>query len=106
MFYIEQRSNVLKISQNFQHQVSRYLNKNTVSARYNKNMDAATVSGILTGAQVLRLGNWEPHDIGITAMFSAITIRSISNAFKEFVALRPIKKRAIQIKKIRKNNKV
>lgn len=106
MFYIEQRSNVLKIGPKFQHQVSRYLNKNTVSARYNKNMDAATVSGILTGVQVLRLGNWEPHDIGITAMLGTITMKSIRNAFKEFVALQPIKKRAIQIKNIRKNNPV
>ena len=96
----------MKIGQNIQQQVSRYLNKNTVRARYNKNMDAATVCGVLTGAQVLRIGSWGANDVAITAMCGSLTLGSIGNAFKEFVALQPIRKRAIRIKNISKNNQV
>lgn len=94
---------MLKISPKFQQSVNRYLYKNTVRAKYNRNMDTALFSGLGAAAEVCRFPHWEPHDVGITATLGAIYLRSTGKALKHLLELQPIRKRAIKIKKAAKN---
>lgn len=90
--------------QNFRKSCNRYLYKNTVRAKYNRNMDVATFAGIATGVQIFRTPSWQPHDIGITAMLATLTYGNIGMAIKNLIKLQPIRKRAIKIKKAAKLN--
>lgn len=77
---------------------NRYFAKNTVKARYERNLDATVASSIALGIQILRLPDWQIHDIGITAGFGTLAIKNFTEAIKNKIALNPIKKRAIEIK--------
>ena len=93
---------MLKIGPKIQKSVNRYLFKNTVRAKYNRNMDTALFSGLGAAAEVLRMPNWEPHDFGLTAFLGTLYVRSTGKAFKHLIELQPIRKRAIKIKKAAK----
>ena len=93
---------MIKINPKIEQPVKRYFQKNTVRAKYNRNMDMALRSGLAAGAEVFRLPHWEPHDIGLTALFGSLYLRSASRALKHLIELQPIRKRAIQIKKAAK----
>lgn len=94
---------MIKINPKFNQSVKRYFTKNTVRAKYNRNMDAAFFSGLAAGAQVLRIPQWEPHDIGLTAFFGTTYLCSAGKALKHLIELQPIRKRAIKIKKASKH---
>lgn len=94
---------MIKINPKFNQSVKRYFTKNTLRAKYDRNMDAALVSGLATGAQVLRIPQWEPHDIGITAFLGTVYLRNATQALKHLLELQPIRKRAIKIKKASKH---
>ena len=78
--------------------VSRYLLKNTTYANYNRNLDCATASAFVLGIECTKFPHWEEYDVPLTATFSALFIKSFSNILKNKIALRPIIKRAKQIK--------
>lgn len=78
--------------------IGRYCRKNTVNARYNKNLDMATFSGIGTCIQMFRFSSWGIHDIGISSMLATLTLKCFSDAMRDKKLLLPIKKRAKSIK--------
>ncbi|MCM1265353.1 MAG: hypothetical protein NC200_04055 [Candidatus Gastranaerophilales bacterium] len=80
----------------------RYLNKNTVRAKYNRHMDTALVSGLVTVFEGIKLPTIEPHEFGILGFAAATYLRSTALAMKEFIQLQPIRNRAIKIKKAAK----
>lgn len=94
---------MIKINPKFYRNAERYLHKNTVRAKYDRNMDTALISGLAAGAQVLRIPQWEPHDIGLTAFFGTTYLCSAGKALKHLIELQPIRKRAIKIKKASKH---
>ncbi|MBD5402308.1 hypothetical protein HDR58_05855 [bacterium] len=83
----------------------RYLNKNTVRAKYNRNMDAALFSGLATIGEILRFPTWHPIEAGITGVLGSIYVRSAGLALKQLIELQPIRARAIKIKKAAKKLK-
>lgn len=89
-----------------QNQIKRYCLKNTVTAKYNRNLDIATVSGIGTAVQFLRMPGWGIYDIGITAFLGTITLNGYIEALKNRIKLSPIIKRAQNIKKASQNPKL
>jgi len=93
---------MLKISPKTHQKIGRYLYKNTIRAKYNRNMDTALMSGIATGVEVLRFPHWDVHDIGLTALFGTIYLKNAGQALKNLLKLQPLRKRAIQIKKAAK----
>lgn len=97
---------MIKINNAIQKSVTRYLYKNTVRAKYDRNMDTAFVSGLTAAAEAIRMPNWEPHDFGIFALAGSIYLRCAAKALKHLIELQPIRKRAIKIKKAAKNNKI
>lgn len=84
--------------------LGKYCRKSTVNAKYNRNLDIATVSGVGTAIQFLRLPSWGIHDIGITAFLGTIALKESAEAFKNRIELSSIIKRAKSIKKASKNN--
>lgn len=85
--------------------LGKYCRKSTVNAKYNRNLDIATVGGVGTAVQLFRLPCWEIHDIGITAFLGTIAIKGYTEAFKNRIELSPIIKRAKSIKKASKMSK-
>ncbi len=97
--------NMLRISPKFETKVIRYFTKNTVRAKYNRNMDLGFWSGLAAGAEVLRMPHWDVSDIGITSMLGTLFLRSIGKASRHLFELQPIRRRAIKIKKAAKLSK-
>lgn len=93
---------MLKISSKFRQSVNRYFTKNTVRAKYNRNMDTALFSGLAAAAQVVRCPVWNVYDVGITTFLGAVYVQSVGKAMKHLIELQPIRKRAIKIKKVAK----
>ena len=79
--------------------INRYCLKNTINARYNRNMDMAMFSGAGLGVQFFRLPAWEIHDLGITSALATLALRGICEALKNRILLSPVIKRAKNIKK-------
>lgn len=94
---------MLKIGPKIERKINQYLYKNTVRAKYNRNMDLGVWTGIAGSVELFRLPYWQPADIGITSMLYTISLKSISNGLKYLLELQPIRKRAIKIKKASKN---
>lgn len=94
---------MIKISPKLQKNISRYLNKNTVRAKYDRNMDAALVSGLVSTGEIINFRHAQPHDIGILAASLTIYLKSLTTAMKHLIELQPIRKRAIKIKKASKH---
>ena len=94
---------MLKIGPRIEGKLNRYIYKNTVRAKYNRNMDLGLLTGVAAGVELFRLPHWQPADFGITSMFYAVSLRSIGKGFKHLLELQPIRKRAIRIKKAAKN---
>ena len=94
---------MLKINPVIPKGLKRYCLKNTVNARYERNMDLAMFSGLGLGAQVFRFPNWGTHDISITALLGATFLHGIAEALERKIDLIPIKKRAKAIKKASKS---
>jgi hypothetical protein len=92
----------LKIYTNLLPKAPKYLTKNTVNARFNRHLDVGTLSALGTGVQIARMPNWQIPDIGITSMFASVSIKNLSEAVKDFIALKPIRKRALSIKNCNK----
>lgn len=90
---------MIKISPGIETKVRRYLTKNTVRAKYNRNMDMGFWTGIAASAETLRLPHWDIHDIGIASMLWTLSLANIGKGFKHLLELQPIRKRAIKIKK-------
>lgn len=90
---------MLKISPKITKPVQRYFMKNTVRAKYDRNMDTALVSGVVGVTEMFRLPVWEPHDVGIFAFSATLYVKSLAQSLKYLIQLQPIRKRAIQIKK-------
>lgn len=84
--------------------VSRYIRKDTINAKYNRNMDMAAAAGVGVLVQIFRLPTWEPQDIAISAFIMAGGVKGIFESAKSRIQLFPIIKRAKQIKKASKNN--
>ena len=86
---------------------TRYIKKNTISGQYARHTDAANLFAIGTGAEVLKIAckNFELADVGIIPFLGTLTLKNLRLAIKNFKDLRPIKVRAIQIKKCRKSIK-
>lgn len=81
-------------------QYSRYLKKSSASGRYNRHINRAYLNGIITGVELLKAPQYfNIEDIGITSFFGTMTIQNIKLALKDLKDLKPIKQRAIQIKK-------
>lgn len=95
----------MKILPKFRQGVSRYIGKNTINARYNRNMDAATVSAIaaathgITTGTIPGINRCEPANLCINFTLWAIYARNLGAAIIERIKLQPIIKRAKQIKK-------
>lgn len=79
--------------------------KNTVRAKYDRNMDTALFSGLAGVTELIRLPVWDYYDFGIMAFISSLYIKSAAQAFKYLRELQPIRKRAIKIKKFVKLQK-
>ena len=90
---------MLKIGQKIQRSISRYEMKNTVSGKYERYINRAYLFGLGTGVQVARFSNWGIQDIGITSMLATFSLKNFKEAFKMHKALKPIKQRALSIKK-------
>jgi hypothetical protein len=93
----------LKITTKFLQKTPKYLYKNTVNARYNRHLDAGTVCVLGTGVQIARMPSWQIQDLGITSIFASVAIKNFGEAVKDFIALKPIRKRAFAIKHCNKN---
>ena len=78
--------------------VSRYLYKNTINAKYNRNIDFATATSLGFAVQIARMPYWEDYDIPTTAFCGALWVNSVKNILKNRIALSPIIKRAKSIK--------
>lgn len=85
--------------------VCRYCKKNTVNAKYNRNMDLAAIGSIGLMTQIVRFPVWELHDVPIAVMSLAVYLKGLYEGVKNRFELSPIKKRAKSIKKASKNNK-
>ena len=98
----------MKILPNLQKNASRYLQKNTVKGRYERHMDGATASGIaaithgISTGTIPFLTHCEPINLTINLGLWGIYARNFGAAMIDLIQLRPIKKRAIQIKKAAK----
>lgn len=75
--------------------------KNTISAKYNRYLNMAKVSSVLTGIEVLRFPTWGVEDIGITSMLGIFSLKNFKDARKMLPELKAIKQRAMKIKKAR-----
>lgn len=93
---------MLTIGPKIERKINQYLYKNTVRAKYNRNMDLGVWTGVAAGVELFRLPHWQPADIGITSMLYTISLRSIGKGLKHLLELQPIRKRAIKIKKAKK----
>lgn len=93
---------MLKVGAKIYKPVQRYFTKNTVRAKYDRNMDAAMVSGIVGVAEFIKMPVWEPQDIGIFFTAAAVYLRSTALSLKYLLELQPIRKRAIRLKKFLK----
>jgi len=93
---------MIKIGTQIQKDITRYARKNSISGRYERNRDIATLSSLVTGAEISRIAHWTIADCGFTSLTGTIAITSIKQAFKNFIELRPIIKRAKQIKQAQK----
>ncbi len=97
---------MLKIGPKLQKNVHQYFAKNTVRAKYDRNMDAALVSGIVAVGETLTcLEHFEPHNIAILTTSVAVYCKTFTTAMKQLLKLQPIRKRAIKIKKASKLNR-
>ncbi len=92
----------MKITQKISRATSRYLLKNTVRAKYDRAMDVAATSSLLTMVEIARFPHWDVADIGLTSMFGTAFFGSLGKAIEHRVNMQPIRKRAIQIKKAAK----
>lgn len=91
---------MLKIGPKFERNVKQYFTKNTVRAKYDRNMDAATVSGLVAFGEAFNfMSNPQPHDIAILAGSLTVYFKTAGTALKHLIELQPIRKRAIKIKK-------
>ncbi len=85
--------------------INRYCKKNTINARYNRNMDLAAICSIGVWTQIFRFPDWEMHDVPITAMTLAVGLKGAYEGIKSRIELSPIIKRAKSIKKTSKISK-
>ena len=90
---------MMKIGTKIQNRIIRYETKNTVSAQYNRYLNRAKVSSLLTGIEVFRLPFWGIEDIGITSMLAVFSMKNIKEAWNMSNLLKPIKQRALAIKR-------
>ncbi|MBQ8460629.1 hypothetical protein IJ541_11100 [bacterium] len=90
---------MLKIGPKIQKSIYRYEMKNTISGRYERYINRAYLFGIGTGVQMARFSNWGFQDIGITSILATLSLKNFKEAFKMQRALKPIKQRALSIKK-------
>lgn len=97
----EYRSKImLKINPKLQKNIHQYFSKNTVRAKYNRNMDVALVSGLVSAGETVNFfGHCQPHDVAILATSLTLYCKTFTNAMKQLIKLQPIRKRAIKIKK-------
>lgn len=82
--------------------IIRYQLKNTISGQYKRHKLKAELSALATGAQLLRFPSWQIHDISITSFLGAFAIDNFRKALTNLRDLKPIKNRALQIKKAAK----
>lgn len=91
---------MLKISPKLQKNIHQYFSKNTVRAKYNRNMDAALVSGLVSAGETINFfEHCQPHDIAILATSLTFYCKTLATAMKQLIKLQPIRRRAIKIKK-------
>ena len=95
---------MLKVNSIIPKTVKRYSLKNTISGKYNRSKDVATISTLATTVQIGRIPFWGLHDIGLTAVLATITLGSIKNLMNIRTSLQPIVERAKAIKKASKSN--
>lgn len=86
-------------------QYTRYLLKNTVSGKYQRHLNRAQLNSILTGLDIIKTQySFNIEDVGLTSFFATFALRNIKLALQDLKNLKPIKKRALNIKKIRRKN--
>lgn len=96
---------MIKISPNLQKNVRQYFSKNTTRAKYNRNMDAALVSGLVSvGEAWSSIGHCQPHNVAIFLTSFSIYCKTFVTAMKHLIELQPVRRRAIKIKKAGKLN--
>lgn len=97
---------MLKISPKLQKNVHQYFSKNTVRAKYNRNMDAALLSGLVSAGEMLCcFEHRQPHNVAILATSLTLYFQTFVTAMKKLIELQPIRRRAIKIKKVAKLNR-
>ena len=79
--------------------IVRYENKNTVYGRYTRYKNRAKLFSVASGVEVLRLPSWGVEDVGICSLLMTLALKNIKNAYKTYKALKPIRQRAISIKR-------
>lgn len=90
---------MLKINSSVPKTFSRYARKNTINARHVRAADLFVFTTLGTAVQASRIPFWQLHDVGITAAFATMCIKSMVEMMKTKSLLAPIKKRALNIKK-------
>ena len=88
----------MKISKITNTNINRYLKKNTINGKYERNIDTAIASCVAFGVQILRIPFWQIPDVGIPAGLGTLAIKCFTDALKIKKDLTPIKKRAMRIK--------
>ncbi len=98
----------MKILSKLTQNVSRYMNKNTVRARYNRHMDAAVASGVaavghgITTATIpglVPLSQIHPVNLFVNVGLWGLYFKNLGLAIANRIEMRPIRKRALAIKK-------
>lgn len=94
---------MLKIYPKICQNVQRYCCKNTINARYNRNMDLSALMSIGLCTQLLRIPDWQIHDAPLTALIACTGVKGLFESLRNRILLMPIRKRAKAIKKASKN---
>ena len=93
---------MLKINSLIPKSTKRYILKNTVQKKIEKNTDLALLGAVGVTTQVARIASWDVQDIAITSFFATLFVKSFVNLFKNRLDYNLIKKRAVSIKKASK----
>ncbi|MCM1338300.1 MAG: hypothetical protein NC191_01355 [Muribaculaceae bacterium] len=98
----------MKILPKLRQNMSRYINKNTVRAKYNRSMDAALVSGLAAAGHgiatatipgIVPLSHIHPANLTVNIGLWGLYFKNLGSAIVNRIKMQPIRNRAISIKK-------
>ena len=93
---------MLSINKVFPRFARKYNFKNTVSAKYERNLKASIISSSVLLFEAQRLRELEAYEVPILALATTLFVPSFVGVIKNAMALIPIKKRAKSIKNVSK----